>query len=181
MTISCAPCTEPSPAYSVGVFRLEVRRDDEPARDVGNVVVGTIREIIERFEGCPANATVIDRRLAYQVRQAIEVVAQMDELTCENFRDWLVGPAVNVVAGTQIQLQAVQASPIFRLVLRHEICEGTTLSLVIHRAYIVSELDVLFSSEAFSGQQLVFRALRDPDHPTNLYGYLEITGSCGSS
>lgn len=181
MTISGVGCSEDVPNVSVGTFRLFLERDGEPARDVGNVVVANLRENIETFEGAPANWTMRDRRSAYQIRNWIELVCQLDEFTCENLRDWLTGPAVNVAHGTRMLLQAVQAKPIYRLTFSKDFCGGV-LSVVIHRAYIVSELDVLFAADAFSGQQLVFRALRDPDFPTHPYGYVEITpGQCGTS
>lgn len=181
MTTDPAGCSEDVPALSVGVFRLWLERDGEPARDVGNVVVGNLREAVESFEGCPADASELDRRTAYQVRSAVEIVCQLDEFTCENLLDWLTGPAVNVAAGTRFYLQAVQRKALYRMTLRKSLCDSE-LSVVIHRAYIASELDLLFSVDAFSGQQLVFRALRDPSHPTNPYGYVELTPAhCGTS
>lgn len=170
-------CTEDVPAYINGSFTLTVQREGESPRDIGNVVVGTFQDEVDTFFGCPADGSEPTGQTAYQVRSSVNLIVSADEVTCQNLLLWLQGPSVNVAGGTRILLDQVIRRDPFRVVATRDLCNGSTLEIVLHRAFLVTPVDILFQSGAISGNQFTFRATRDPLFPTYPYGYVEIVPS----
>lgn len=182
MSAECQPCTETVPAYINGSFVLTLQREGEEPRDIGNVVVGTLQDEVDTFIGCPADGSELTGQTVYQVRNSVNLIVSADEITCENLRLWLQGPATNVPGGQRILLDQVIRRDPFRAVASKDLCNGSYLEIVLHRAFIVTPIDVLFQSGAISGNQFTLRATRDPFFPSHPYGYVEIVpGDCDSS
>jgi hypothetical protein len=174
---SCEPCLDAVPAYLQGSFALTLQRDGEDARDIGNVVIGTLQDEVETFFGCPADGSEMEGQTAYQVRSTVNLIVSADEITCENLLMWLQGPMVNVPGGQRILLSQVLRRDPFRAVATRDLCNGAFLSIVLHRAFIVTPVDILFQSGVISANQFTLRATRDPNNPTHPYGYLELSPS----
>lgn len=183
MTIECTDCTEEIPNYIAGSFTLFLLREgEETYRDIGNVVVGTFQDEIETFIGAPADGSLLDVQNVYQIRHAVNLIVTADEITCENLRLFLQGPAVNIPGGNRILLDHVQRRDIFQAIAERDLCNGTFLQIVLHRVSVVTPTDVLFQQATILGNQFTLRALRDPNNTDHPFGYWEIVpGDCAVS
>ncbi len=177
--IDCQDCAQDAPAYLQGSFSLTLQRDGEEPRDIGNIVVGTFQDEGETFIGTLADGSDPDQQSAFFVRQSVNLIVTADEITCQNLHLWLEGEIVNLVGSQMIQLEHVIARTHFRAVATRDLCNGSFLSIVLHRVAIVTTSDLLFQSAAITGNQFTLRALRDAGYPENPYGYIEISpGDC---
>lgn len=181
--MNCAnPCTESIPAYLSGAFTLYLQREGGAPRNIGNIVVGNLQEQIETFIGTTADGSDPNQQTVIQVRQAVNLIATADEIVCENLRDWLQSTPANITGGQRLPFTHVEQKTVFRAIAEIDLCNGTSLQIVIHRCSIVSAFDLLFQPGSITGNQFTLQALRDSTHPTNPYGYLEIVpGGCSLS
>lgn len=179
MTVECQDCTELLPAYLQGSFTLTLQDGDDEPRNIGNIVVGTFQDEGETFIGTLADGSEPEQQSAYFVRQSVNLIVTADEITCQNLHLWLEGDIVNVAGGQRIELEHVIARRHFRAVASRDLCDGSSLSIVLHRVAIVTTSDLLFQSAAITGNQFTLRALRHSGFPGNPYGYVEISpGDC---
>lgn len=177
--IECQDCSELLPAYLQGSFTLTLQDGDGEPRDIGNIVVGTFQDEGETFIGTAADGSEPEQQSAYFVRQSVNLIVTADEITCENLRLWLEGEMVNMVDGQRIRLEHVIARRHFRAVATRDLCDGSSISIVLHRVAIVTTSDLLFQSAAITGNQFTLRALRHSGFPENPYGYIELVpGDC---
>lgn len=182
MAAECQPCEEGIPAYINGSFTLTLERFGEDPRDIGNVVVGTFQDELDTFIGCPADGSEPTGQTVYQVRNSVNLIVSADEITCQNLLVYLQGPAVNVPGGNRILLDQVLRRDPFRAVASRALCNGSSIEIVLHRAFIVTPIDILFQSGAITGAQFTLRATRDPTYPTHPYGFVDIIpGDCDLS
>ncbi len=131
------------------------------------------------YHGTLADGSDPDQQSAFFVRQSVNLIVTADEITCQNLHLWLEGEIVNLVGSQMIQLEHVIARTHFRAVATRDLCNGSFLSIVLHRVAIVTTSDLLFQSAAITGNQFTLRALRDAGYPENPYGYIEISpGDC---
>ena len=173
----CEPCTEEVPAYLQGSFTLTLQREGDEPRDIGNIVVGTFQDEGETFFGTLADGSDPTQQSAFFVRQSVNLIVTADEITCENLRLWLEGDIVNIPGGQQIMLEHVIARDHYRAVASRDLCDGSSISIILHRVAIVTTSDLLFQSAAITGNQFTLRALRDANYPDNPYGYVELVPS----
>lgn len=170
-------CLEAIPAYLQGSFMLTLQHGDGEPRDIGNIVVGTFQDEGETFIGTLADGSDPDQQSAYFVRQSVNLIVTADEITCENLHLWLEGDIVNIPGGQRIELEHVIPRRHFRAVATRDLCDGASLSIILHRAVIVTTSDLLFQSGAITGNQFTLRALRDSNFPDNPYGFVELSPS----
>lgn len=184
MTIDCLNTSEcgDMAAYLTGAFDLTLQRTDQEPRNIGNVVIGTMQDEVETFYGCPADGSDPDGVTAYQIRHAFNLIVSADEITCENLRAWLETPVTNIPGGQRLSLEMILEKSPFRAVATQTLCDGTDISIVLHRVFITTPLDLLFQSGAITGNQFTLRAVRDYAYPTNPFGYIDVTdGGCSTS
>lgn len=170
------------PPLLSGAFDLTLQREGEAARNIGNVVIGTLQDSLETFFGAPADGSQAWGQNAYSIRESINLIVSADEITCENLRLWLETPVVNVAGGQELLFEHILERSAFRAVATKELCDGTEIEIVLHRVFLMTPLDLLFQSGAITGNQFTLRAMRDPDYPTNPFGKIFIAnGDCASS
>ena len=173
------PCTEQALPLLKGTFDFFVEGEDGGVRDIGNVLMGTFQEAIETFEGFPADGSDRLNRYVYAVRQSIGFAVTTDHVTCRNLVMFLNSSPANTIGGVRIPLDFAHRRENFRATLEQETCDGALLRIVIHRAQVVTPLDLLLSDNAFTAIQFTMRALRDASRDSDPYGYLELLpGDC---
>ena len=177
--IDCQDCAQDVPPYLQGSFSLTLQAPGDEPRDIGNIVVGTFQDEGETFFGTLADGSDPDQQSAYFVRQSVNLIVTADEITCENLRLWLEGEMANVPGGQRIRLEHVIARTPFRAVASRDLCDGSNISIILHRVFVVTTSDLLFQSSAITGNQFTLRAMRDAGYPESPYGYIEVTpGNC---
>ena len=177
-----AQCSEETPELLRGSFDLFLTPEGETEHNVGNVRLGTFQERLTTFEGFPPDGSLPDDRETIYQRESVSLVVTADHMTCRNLGLWLEASPVNVLGGFRLNLDAFGTRTNIRVLLQREMCSGTRLDIVLHRAQIVSPSDLLFTPDSLTVQQFTLRALRDSSRPSDPYGYFQLVpGDCAVS
>jgi hypothetical protein len=177
-----ALCTETAnPNYTFGTGEIFLTPAGELEFSLGNVISVAFvftPNLLEHRRGIDNSLDAI-----YAIGKDYTFNFTADEITSQNLGVLLNEDLVDFEGGCQVPFTGDRCTRNYGVRFVHEFpCEDKTVTIVFWRAVILAELTLEFTQTGFAQFGSSIRALNcSSAHPTQPYGYLEVSGACPAS